>query len=158
MVLYIMYHLNEVLSTEASLCLEVIMANTGWDMVRVKIRKNNPLLLQRIAEKEAKQVTMESKEWAIIQTRERNKAENNVRQLTPLIRDASERYRQAQKRADEECQANRAREERCHQTNLERLAENRRKDRMKHGQGHSRHLPPAGEDPLNQNATVSALL
>ena len=106
MVLYIMYHLNEILPTEAPLCLDVIMANTGWNVVRVKIRKDNPNLLRKITLKETKQVAIELREREIVKTRERNKAENNVKRLTPLIRNAAERYRQARKKADEERQAN----------------------------------------------------
>ena len=87
MVLFIVYHLNEALSLDAPLRLDVIMANTRWNVVQMAIKKNDPSLLNRIAIKEAKQVATESKEWAIMRMRERNKAVANVKRLMPLVRD-----------------------------------------------------------------------
>ena len=128
MMLFIIYHINEILPVDAPIRLDKVMANTGWEICRATMRKECPELLLKIAKKETKKLALESKDRAIIKMRERTKAELNVAELTELVHKASERYQAVQKKQEDAQKVERRRR----QTQMARLVENQRRGNRKH--------------------------
>ena len=119
------------------------MCNTGWVVVHEEIRKRNPELLAQVTKQEAGQVAFESGQREVLCTQEKTRAEQNVAVLMPLIKDAHAHYRQAKRRAAEEREQIQCRKDRHRQTNLERLADNRRKDKKKQAWSSATQYPLA---------------
>ena len=57
-----MFRLNPVLPAEAPICLDIIMANTGWDPARAEYKEKNQDLIQKMNQQEREKVVPEEHE------------------------------------------------------------------------------------------------
>ena len=84
LVLFVIFRLNPVLPVEAPICLDVIMANTGWDPARAEYKKNNLDLIQKMNRHEREKVVPEEHERDVICTHERMCGEADCKYLDTL--------------------------------------------------------------------------
>ena len=84
LVLFIMFRLNPVLPVEVPICLDVIMANTGWDPAHAEYKEKNWNLIQKMNRQEREKVVPEEREREVICTHERTRSEADCKYLETL--------------------------------------------------------------------------
>ena len=98
LVLFVIFRLNPVLPVEAPIRLDVIMANTGWDLARAEYKKNNPDLIQKMNRQERETVVPEEHERDVIHTHERTRGEADCKYLDTLTCTTIRHHQEAKKR------------------------------------------------------------
>ena len=99
LVLFIVFWLNPVLPVEPPICLDVIMANTGWDPARAEYKKNNRDLIKKMNRQEREKVVPEEHEREVIRTHERTHGEADCKYLDTLTFTAIRHHQEAKKQA-----------------------------------------------------------
>ena len=138
LVLFVIFRLNPVLPVEAPICLDVIMATTGWDPARAEYKKNNLDLIQKMNQHEREKVVPEERKRDISRTHERTRGEADCKYLYTLTGTAIGRRQEAKKRAI--LAGEKRGSSRHRQTSQVQRVESHHKD--KHRSSH-RRTPPA---------------
>ena len=136
--LFVIFQLNPVLPIEVPIRLDVIMANTGWDLAHAEYKKERPDLIQKMNQHEREKVVPEERERDVIRTHERTRGEADCKYLCTLTGTAIRCHQEAKKRAI--LAGEKKGSSRHQQTSQARCVESRRKD--KHRSSHCR-TPPA---------------
>ena len=137
LVLFIMFRLNPVLPVEAPIHLDVIMANTGWDLAHAEYKEKNQDLIQKMNRQEREKMVPEEHEREVIHTHERTRGEVDCKYLKTLTCTTIRRHQEAKKQAILVAEKKGSRHQ---QTSQVRCVESCHRD--KHRSSHHR-TPPA---------------
>ena len=138
LVLFVIFRLNPVLPVEVPIRLDVIMANTGWDLARAQYKKNNWDLIKKMNWQEREKVVPEEHEREVIHIHERTCGKADCKYLNTLTCAIIGRHQEAKKWVI--LAAEKRGSSRHQQTSQARCVESRHKD--KHRSSH-RQTPPA---------------
>ena len=143
LVLFIIFWLNPVLPAEAPICLDVIMANTGWNLARAKYKEKNWDLIQKMNRQEREKVVPEEHEREVIRTHERTRGEADCKYLKTLTITTIRHHQEVKKRAILVAEKKGSQH---HQTSQVRHFESRHRD--KHRSSH--HWTPPAKKTLTK--------
>ena len=97
LVLFIMFWLNPVLLVEAPIRLDIIMANTGWDLACAEYKEKSRDLIQKMNRQEREKVVPEEREREVIRTHERTRGEADCKYLETLTCTTIRHHQEAKK-------------------------------------------------------------